>query len=59
MFLDQAMPILAVEAKQQLLVHQFLASFLVSVSQKLLATRDTKVLDQVVECAKLLMVVQE
>ena len=57
--LDQAMPGLAAEAKQQLLVHQFLAGLPVSVSQQLRATGDTKVLDQVVERAKLLMIVQE
>ena len=57
--LDQAMPGLAAEAKQQLLVHQFLAGLPVSVSQQLRATGDTKVLDQVVEHAKLLMIVQE
>ena len=57
--LDQAMPGLAAEAKQQLLVHQFLAGLPVSVSQQLRATGDTKTLDQVVERAKLLMVVQE
>ena len=59
MLLDQVMPGLAAEAKQQLLLHQFLAGLLASVSQQLHATGDTKVLDQVVECAKLLMVVQE
>ena len=59
MLLDQAMPVLAAEAKQQLLVHQFLAGLPVSVSQQLRATGDTKVLDGVVERAKLLMVVQE
>ena len=59
MLLDQAMPVLAAEAKQQLLVHQFLAGLPVSVSQQLRATGDTKVLDRVVERAKLLMVVQE
>ena len=59
MLLDQAMPVLAAEAKQQLLVHQFLAGLPISVSQQLRATGDTKVLDQVVERAKLLMVVQE
>ena len=57
--LDQAMPGLAAKAKQQLLVHQFLAGLPVSVSQQLRATGDTKVLDQVVERAKLLMIVQE
>ena len=45
MLLDQAMPVLAAEAKQQLLVHQFLAGLPVSVSQQLRATGDTKVLD--------------
>jgi len=35
MLLDQAMPVLATEAKQQLLVHQFLAGLPVSVSQQL------------------------
>ena len=59
MLLDQAMPVLAAEAKQQLLVHQFLAGLPVSVSRQLRATGDTKVLDLVVERAKLLMVVQE
>ena len=59
MLLDQAMPVLAAEAKQQLFVHQFLAGFPVSVSQQLRATGDTKVLDRMVERAKLLMVVQE
>ena len=53
------MPVLAAEAKQQLLVHQFLAGLPVSVSQQLRATGDTKVVDQVVERAKLLMIVQE
>ena len=51
MFLDQAMHGLAAKAKQQLLLHQFLAGLPVSVSQQLRATGDTKVLDQVVECA--------
>ena len=59
MLLDQAMPILAAEAKQQLLIHQFLAGLPASVSQQLRATGNTQVLDQVVERAKLLMVVQE
>ena len=35
MLLDQAMPILAAEAKQQLLIHQFLAGLPASVSQQL------------------------
>ena len=47
------MPGLAAEAKQQLLVHQFLASLPVSVSQQLQTTEDTKVLDQAVDHAKL------
>ena len=59
MLLDQAMPGLAAKERQQLLLHQFLAGLPVSVSQQLCATGDTKVLDQVVERAKLLMVVQE
>ena len=59
MLLDQAMPELAAEAQQQFLVHQFLAGLPVSVSQQLRATGDTNGLEQVVERAKLLMVVQE
>ena len=59
MLLDQAMPGLAIKAKQQLLLHQILAGLPISVSQQLRATGDTKVLDQVVKPAKLLMVVQE
>jgi len=59
LLLDQAMPELAAEAKQQLLVHQFLTGLPVTVSQQLRATGDTKRLEQVVERAKLLMVVQE
>ena len=59
MLLNQAMPGLVAEAKQQLLLHQFLAGLPISVSQLLCATGDTKVLDQVVERAKLLMVVLE
>ena len=57
--LDQAMPGLAAEVKQQLLVHQFLAGLPVSVSQQLRATGDTKVLDQVVERTKLLIVQEQ
>ena len=49
------MPGLAAEAKQQLLLHQFLTGLPISVSQQLRATDDTNVLDQVVERAKLLM----
>ena len=59
MLLDQAMPGLAAEAKQQLLLHQFLTGLPISVSQQLRATGNTKVLDQVVKRAKLLLVVQE
>ena len=59
MLLDQAIPGLAAKAKQQLLLHHFLAGLPVSMSQQLRATGDTKVVDQVVERAKLLMVVQE
>ena len=59
MLLDQAMPVLAAKAKQQLLIHQYLAGLPASVSQKLQVTGNTQVLDQVVELAKLLMVVQE
>ena len=61
MLLNQAMPELATEAQQQFLVHQFLAGLPVSrsVSQQLRATGDTNGLEQVVERAKLLMVVQE
>lgn len=55
MLLYQAMPGLAAEAKQQLLLHQFLTGLPISVSQQLRATDDTNVLDQVVERAKLLM----
>ena len=59
LLLDQAMPELTAEAKQQLLVHQFLNGLPLSVSQQIRATGETKSLEQVVECAKLLMVVQE
>ena len=43
MLLGKAMPVLAAEAKQQLLVHQFLAALPISVSLQLRATGDTKV----------------
>ena len=56
---DQTMPGLAAKTKRQLLVHHFLAGLPISVNQQLQATGDTKVLDQVVEHAKLLMIVQE
>ena len=59
LLLDQAMPELTAEAKQQLLVHQFLNGLPLSVSQQIRATGETKSLEQVVERAKLLMVVQE
>ena len=51
LLLDQAMPELTVEAKQQLLVHQFLNGLPLSVSQQIRATGETKSLEQVVERA--------
>ena len=57
MLLDQAMPKLVAEEKPQLLVCRFLGGLPVLVSQQLCTAGDTKILDQVVEHAKLLMVV--
>ena len=55
--LRQAMPELAEDASQQLLIHQFLAGLPAPVSRQLRAVGNTTNLEQIVECAKVLMVV--
>ena len=55
--LRQAMPELAEDASQQLLIHQFLAGLPAPVSRQLQAVGNTTNLEQIVECAKVLMVV--
>ena len=55
--LRQAMPELAENASQQLLIHQFLAGLPAPVSCQLQAVGNTTNLEQIVELAKVLMVV--
>ena len=55
--LRQAMPELAEDASQQLLIHQFLAGLPAPVSRQLRAVGNTTNLEQIVERAKVLMVV--
>ena len=55
--LDQAMPDLASAAKEQLLLHQFLAGLPQDISKQLRATGVTNTLTEAVERAKLIMVV--
>ena len=55
--LRQAMPELSDDASKQLLIHQFLTGLPASVSRQLRAAGDTTNLEQLVERAKVLMVV--
>ena len=55
--LDRAMPKLEKKARDQLLLHQFLDGLPVSVSTQLRATGDTKVLQDTVERARVLMTI--
>ena len=55
--LRQAMPELVEDASQQLLIHQFLAGLPAPVSRQLRAVGNTTNLEQIVERAKVLMVV--
>ena len=55
--LRQAMPELAEDASQQLLIHQFLAGLPAPVSRQLRAVGNTTNLEQIAERAKVLMVV--
>ena len=55
--LDQAMPKLEIKAREQLLLHQFLAGLPESVSSQLRSTGETKKLDSTLEKARLLMTI--
>jgi len=55
--LDQAMPGLDTGARDQLLLHQFLAGIPRDISKRIRAASDVKSLDQAMERARLLMVV--
>ena len=55
--LQQAMPELSDEARQQLLIHQFLTGLPAPVSRQLRAVGNTTNLEQLVEWAKVLMVI--
>ncbi len=57
--LDQAMPNIDAETREQLLLHQFLAGLPTAVSRQLRAAGQTKNLEKVVERARLLMVLEE
>ncbi len=57
--LEQAMPELESTARQQLLLHQFLAGLPATVSKQLRASGDTKEIDDVVERARLLMALED
>lgn len=57
--LEQAMPDVDATARNQLLLHQFLAGLPTTVSRQLRATGDTKELDKTVERARLLMAVDD
>ena len=57
--LQQAMPGLAENTSNRLLLHQFLAELPGSISRQLRASGDTKDLDTVVQRAKVLMTVSE
>ena len=56
--LDQAMPKLDATAREQLLLHQFVAGLPEPVSSKLRATGETKKLETTVERARLLMTLE-
>ncbi|XP_065889767.1 retroviral-like aspartic protease 1 [Dysidea avara] len=55
--LQQAMPGLTADARKQLLIHQFLAGLPASLSRQLRASGNTADLDELVQRAKILMVV--
>jgi len=55
--LQQAMPELTADTKKQLLIHQFLAGLPASLSRQLRAGGNTQDLDELVQCARILMVV--
>ena len=57
--LNQAMPKLEKVAHEQLLLHQFLAGLPDAVSRQLRATGETKKLESTVECARLLMTIED
>ena len=54
----QAMPDIGTDARDQLLLHQFLTGFLLAVSKQLRASDDAKSLDKAVEHAQLLMAIE-
>ena len=55
--LHQAMPELTADARKQLLIHQFLAGLPATLSRQLRASGNTQDLDELVQRAKILMVV--
>lgn len=57
--LEQAMPDLGPQARDQLVLHQFLAGLPVSVSRQLRATGEAQTLQAAVERARLLMVIDD
>ena len=57
--LQQAMPGIETTAREQLILHQFLAGLPIVISQQLRASGETKELDKVVDRARLLMAIND
>ena len=57
--LQQAMPGIETTAREQLILHQFLAGLPIVISQQLRASGETKELDKVVDRARLLMAMND